>query len=205
MLGKQVMVRIRVARPGDAEAIASVQVETWRAAYAGVLPDEVLVKMSRQRHAAVWSRTIARHGSGEIVLVAEDAGAGIVGFGSCGRARGENLPYEGEVYTLYVLHDHQGEGIGKGLLGALFRRLLKGGIESALVWVLAENPARFFYETMGGQRIAERREKLWGVVLPEAAYGWADLGRALAPAAAAGIRRPGPAQARRRPQGPSHA
>ncbi len=33
-------------------------------------------------------------------MVAEDASAGVVGFGSCGPARGTSLPYRGEVYTL---------------------------------------------------------------------------------------------------------
>jgi hypothetical protein len=41
--------------------------------------------------------------------------------------------------------------------------------------VLADNPARFFYEAMGGRRIRERDERLWGVDLHEAAYGWRDL------------------------------
>ncbi len=110
-------------------------------------------------------------------MVAERAGAEIIGFGSCGPARGTGLPFAGEVYTLYVLHDHQGEGIGKRLLGALFQRLLDQGMGSALIWVLARNPARFFYEATGGKRVAEREQKLWGATLAEAAYGWSNLER----------------------------
>jgi len=33
------MLRIRAATPDDAAAIARVQVETWRAAYVGIVPD----------------------------------------------------------------------------------------------------------------------------------------------------------------------
>jgi hypothetical protein len=53
--------------------------------------------------------------------------------------------------------------------------MIGGGSSSAVIWVLAGNPARFFYERMGGRRVAEREEALWNVVLPEAAYGWDDL------------------------------
>jgi hypothetical protein len=46
--------------------------------------------------------------------------------------------------------------------------------------VLAQNPSRFFYEAMGGRRVGERMESLWGLELPEIAYGWPDLADALA-------------------------
>jgi hypothetical protein len=37
---------VRAGLPEDAEKIAAVFVETWRATYPGMLPDRVLVKMS---------------------------------------------------------------------------------------------------------------------------------------------------------------
>ena len=101
----------------------------------------------------------------------------VVGFANAGRARPTNLPYDWEVYTLYVLPDHQGVGHGQRLLGALFSALRYAGCRSALVWVLAGNPARFFYEAMGGILIATRYEPFHGVVLDECAYGWPDLRR----------------------------
>ena len=93
------------------------------------------------------------------------------------RSRPTNLSYDGEVYTLYVLPDHQGAGNGRRLLGALFSALSAAGCRSALVWVLAKNPARFFYEAMGGTFIAIREEPFHDVVLSECAYGWSDLAR----------------------------
>lgn len=174
------MATVRAATPGDAGAIARIYVETWRATYAGVLPDKVLVEMSERRQAAIWLHAIRHAGPRQTVLVADQGRAPVLGFGSCGRARSPGLRYEGEVFTLYVHQDHQGKGIGKLLLGALFQRLLESTARSALIWVLAPNPARFFYEAMGGRRVAEREEKLWGTTLAEAAYGWPDLERALA-------------------------
>lgn len=168
---------IRPARPADAEAIGRVYVETWRSTYAGILPDRVLVGLSGGRQALIWSRAIARRGRAEFVAVAEDPVEGVIAFASSGPAA-EGPRGWGEVFTLYVLPDHQGQGVGRALLAALFGDFVAHGIGSALIWVLAANPFRFFYEAMGGRRVAEREESLWGTRVKEVAYGWFDLVRA---------------------------
>ena len=170
---------IRTATGADAAAIARVHVETWRDAYAGLIPNQVLLKMSHRDHVAMWSAELARGRGTNMVIVAHEARAGVVGFGSCGRARGSDLPYAGEVYTLYVHPDFQEMAIGRRLLDALFHGLLEHGFRSALVWVLAGNQARFFYQAMGGTHVAVRTERLWGTALKEMAYGWADISQAV--------------------------
>ena len=87
----------------------------------------------------------------------------------------------GEVYTLYVDPDWQGRDIGRSLLASLFGALAAEGRNRAIIWVLAANPSRFFYEAVGGVRTVERIEKLWGTELPEIGYCWDDLSAALAP------------------------
>ncbi len=176
-----VEVGLRAARPADAAAIARVHVETWRAAYAGIVPDASLGAMTESKQALQWNNTIRRAVAPEAVLVAESSdlpGGRIVGFGSCGRAR--KRPGTGEVFTLYVAPDWQGRGIGRRLLHGLLAKLKTGGLNEALVWVLSDNPARFFYEAMGGRRVAERQERFAGVRLEEAAYAWGDLAAWLA-------------------------
>ncbi len=168
---------LRPAARGDAAAIGRVYVETWRTTYAGVLPDKVLIGMSAERQAQSWSRQIVAR---ELVRVAAASSAGVVGFGSAGPVRGGDAG-QGEIYTLYVLPDFQGVGIGRRLLAELFEGLRAGGYSSALLWVLAANPSRFFYEAVGGQRSAERVERLWGTDLPEIGYVWPDLDAAVAP------------------------
>lgn len=172
---------IRLANPGDGAAIARIQVETWREAYAGIVPDDYLVGMEETVQAAGWRKLLLRRASAERTLVAEvpvEAAVGehsLIGFGSCGPQRSSTLLYSGEVYTLYVLPDWQGEGIGRQLLYAMFRRLYERGVPDCVVWVLADNPARFFYERMGGQNVAERSESFAGERLAQRAYAWPDL------------------------------
>jgi len=169
---------VRPAVPGDAAEIAQVHVETWRAAYAGVVPDSYLIAMTETEQRRYWRRQIAARGWAGSVLVAEapDGGEGnLVGFGSCGVLRGGNLPYKAEIYTLYVADDWQGRGIGRGLLAGLFQALLGAGLSSAFLWVLSRNPSRFFYEAMGGEMVGERKERFAGTWLDEMAYAWPDL------------------------------
>ena len=95
------------------------------------------------------------------MLVAEDAADGILGFGTGGPARTFSPPYQGEIYMLYVLPGFQDLGIGRALMQGLFERLLRRRFRSGLLWVLADNPARFFYQTVGGKLIGRREEPIW--------------------------------------------
>ncbi len=168
--------RIRRAVPGDARGIASAHVETWRSAYAGILPDQVIVQMSVDDKAAAWRQLIQRQDAVDAVIVAEIDDGTIVGFASCGPAGPEAMPdYDGEIHTLYVLPDWQEQGIGRALLCGCLRVLGAAEIAAAYLWVLADNPSRFFYQAMGGKRIGERDERLWGTTVHEVAYGWPDL------------------------------
>jgi hypothetical protein len=43
------------------------------------------------------------------------------------------------------------------------------------LWVLKANRARMFYDAMGGQEIAEKRERLGLHSFVEVAYAWHDV------------------------------
>ena len=175
------MMRIRRGTKADAAAIGRVHVETWQAAYAGLLPDSLLAAMSDVRQSAWWSRLLADPGEARGVFVADDEEMGVVGFGSCGPVRDppEGLDGReirvGEVYTLYVEPDFQNMGLGRRLLDALFRQLRADGCDTAVLWMLASNPSRFFYEGLGGERVGDRVDSMAGVDVEEMAFAWRDL------------------------------
>lgn len=171
-------IEVRAARPTDAAGIARVYVDSWRSTYPGMVPKRSLLALDEVRQRRAWRRLLLRRAPVDSILVAtlgQGEESRIVGFGSCGRARRPSLGLGGEIYTLYVEEDWQGVGIGRGLLTGLFRRLVRGRLDSALIWVLSGNPSRFFYEAMGGKRVAERDEPFAGTVLHEVGYGWSDL------------------------------
>jgi ribosomal protein S18 acetylase RimI-like enzyme len=167
-------VTLRRARRGDAPAIAEIHVDTWRDTYAGVVPDRYLIAMTHAGQLAFWQRRIGGNPTGQHLLVAECDGL-VTGFVDCGPSRFAKLGFGGEIYALYVAGDWQGRGIGRSLVAGAFERLVADRWRDALVWVLSANPARFFYEALGGRLVGERQEPFAGTLLDETAYGWSDL------------------------------
>jgi hypothetical protein len=48
-------------------------------------------------------------------------------------------------------------------------------MRSACVWVLRDNPARWFYHHLGGRTVAEGSIRYAGAQLSQVAYAWPDL------------------------------
>lgn len=165
---------IRVARPEDAADVARIYIESWHDTYPAVLSTAMLCSMTQKGQSARWLLTI-RHQRREAVLVAESAQFGLVGMASLGPSRDRAFGYDGEVYTLYVDPAHFGRGTGRALLRGAFEMLRKRGHASCVIWAHAANNARYFYETMGGRVVAERRARLMGDMVPEIAFGWKTL------------------------------
>ena len=165
-------IMIRPARPADARAIARLDVETWRTTYAGMLSTSYLLGLSERRRELGWRGVILREPR-DVRVAVEPEGA-IIGFGSCGPNRGDRF-FSGEVFTLYVAPDWQNQGIGRRLMVALFRRLVASGRRSAIVWVLRDNPSRFFYERLGAHHVSRKALPVGGAAIDAVAYGWRDL------------------------------
>lgn len=89
--------------------------------------------------------------------------------------RNSDPVFESELYTIYLLESHQHMGLGRLLTSKIPQRLLEEGIHSMLVWVLAANPSRLFYEALGATQVSERDITIGNASLPEVAYGWTNL------------------------------
>jgi hypothetical protein len=157
-------------------------VAAWREAYPGLLPSATLLAMSDVRAASQFEAAIAR--GRDKVLVAEVRPHGVVGLATAGRASDRGLKVgtdraQGEIFTLYVEPLATDCGIGGRLLTAVLRSLAERGHRNVVVWVLKGNPARFFYEHMGANLVATKRERRFGILIDLEAYAWPDLARAI--------------------------
>ncbi len=177
------MIRIRRALPLDAPGMGLVHVSSWRSTYAGVLPDAHLLGLSALREAASYERGISAREPGHAAFVAVvdavDApplarvppGGLVVGFCTGGRARRPQLA-EGEIETLYVHDDWRDHGIGSRLLRAQAAFLRGMHCDSAMAWVLADNPARWFYERLGARIAAQESIMVAGRAVVQQAMVW---------------------------------
>ena len=164
---------IRSATLTDASGIARVHVASWRSTYRGLLPDDFLLSLSDIGYAERWKRVIAEGTSK--VYVAEDRGE-VVGFSSGGRERAGEAGYEGELYAIYVLDSAQRRGFGRELVRATVAGLRELGLGDMIIWVLRDNqPARAFYERLGGVYVRAQPITIGLTTLEEVSYGWRRL------------------------------
>ncbi|MBW8270548.1 GNAT family N-acetyltransferase [Caldovatus aquaticus] len=189
--GPAVTICIRRARPGDAAAIGAVHAETWRSTYAGVLPDAYLAALCPHRLGYGYERAILDRRDGHAVFVAVAAAAGggegtsaVVGFASGGRSRRSALA-EGEIETLYLLDDFRERGVGRRLMRAMAAHLHAIGCRSAMLWVLRDNPTRWFYERLGGRLAAREVIRFAGCEVEQQAMVWDPIEVLLAATASA--------------------
>jgi GNAT superfamily N-acetyltransferase len=166
---------VREATHSDVSAMARVHVDTWRTTYQGIVPDEFLANLSYEKRENGWHQVLDNAPNDRnFTYVAEDESGQIVGFANGGVERADDPVYQGELSAIYVLKSNQQKGIGRELVRAVAQKLGQMEIHSMLVWVLADNPACRFYETIGGQKVHEKEIGRGGVKLIEIAYGWTD-------------------------------
>ena len=93
---------------------------------------------------------------------------------------GNNVPIvlNQQLYTLYVDPSFVGRGTGRALLAGAFDAFKERKLRSCLIWAHARNNACFFYEAMGGMRVATRTTRLLGELTPEIGFGWKRLATA---------------------------
>lgn len=163
------LIEIRKARPGDANAIATVHDAAWRSAYRGLIPGVELEKMVERRGPRWWDAAIRRGSRLSVLLVGET----IAGYVNYGGNRTKSLPYGAEIYEIYLDPEHQGLGFGQRLFSAARRDLAMARIEGLVVWALAENDGAIgFYKAMGGQPVASSTEQFGTKILDKIAFAW---------------------------------
>lgn len=141
-------VKVREARLEDAAAIARVQVESWHAAYRGLISEPRLAKVTVPSRTAAWQRNLSTRSRAAHVTTVFDGEAGITGFASVGKSR--DLAGWGEIWAIYVAPAHWGCGVGSALFADAIAELTARGLTSVMLWVLEGNTrALQFYQGNG--------------------------------------------------------
>jgi ribosomal protein S18 acetylase RimI-like enzyme len=156
--GHCMLVGIREATVEDAQAIATIHVSSWQAAYRGILPEAYLANLVVTQRSEAWRKLIIA--GAPRVLVAHavpqadantDTQETILGWVAFGDSRdGDKGPRWAEVETLYIAPVFWRNGIGKGLIDAARHALQGAGYTHLALWVLLDNRrARAFYKRSG--------------------------------------------------------
>jgi GNAT superfamily N-acetyltransferase len=170
--------QIRSAVTEDAPALARVMIEANVQAFRGLVPDRCLEWITPQESAANWKKTLAPGAlrEEECLLVAEEAGTGVVGFALAKLMEDARYPrYRAELRIIAVDPSWQRRGIGLQLVRAIADHLTRFEINSLLVRVLKVNPNCGFYEHLGAKLIGEQEHDWNGMMLSMNVYAWRDV------------------------------
>lgn len=138
--------RVRPATPDDARAIAVVHHTAWVETYSGLLPAVHWETDTVEHRTERWRARLTEPGAAPPSVAVVDGR--VVGFGKASATRvKEGIPAvrPDELWSLYVLRECHGTGVGALLLDAVLPPT-----RPAELWVAEGNPrARRFYEKHG--------------------------------------------------------
>jgi len=129
---------VRAARGGDAEAIARVQLVTWRLAYRTLLPPALLHDWDEPAAADAWrTAVLAPPTPAHQVLVALDGGvvAGYAAFGPAEEAEASLGGSTDELTALLVEPRWGRRGHGSRLLAAVVDLAAAAGVVGLQMWL----------------------------------------------------------------------
>lgn len=141
--------KVRQATPEDAEPIAAVHVASWRAAYRGLVPDDLLDSLDVAERSRTWSSILATEEWPCYVAIVESAVIGFIHVCPC-RDSDKDPSCTGEISAIYCAPNHWRQGHGSVLLRQGMDALAGRGVSEVTLWVLERNvAARRFYEVHG--------------------------------------------------------
>ena len=161
-------------KPSDATGVATIQVDCWRKAYAGIVPDKYLESLNVNSKAKSWESGLSINPDVvRIVALEKNVPFGFIA-GLENRSSAFYPDISSEAWSIYVHPDHWKKGIGKMLFLAFIEEMKKLKHTSMIVWALEENlPARTFYESMGGVLLNQKQTQTYGgKSLAEVAYSF---------------------------------
>jgi len=144
-------VSVRPARPEDAEQIARIQIETWRQAYAAIIPAVVLEALSVEGAREVWADAITSAPSSRHHLLVALEQQWTVGFTALGPADPEEAtPEDGvpiepattvAIAPLLVEPRWGRRGHGSRLIAAAVDHARADGATRAIIWIPEQDEA----------------------------------------------------------------
>jgi GNAT superfamily N-acetyltransferase len=168
-----VEIHIRRAIKDDISAIAKVHVDSWKTTYKGIFSNGILDNITYDQREKLWESIFQKEDGHQFRFVAETLNGKIIGFIDGGVERTGTYNCDGELYAIYILQEYQGMKIGQRLFQALLFDCKKDNMQSLLVWVVANNPSKKFYEKYNPEKIDTKLLERLNV--EEIAYAWRDM------------------------------
>ena len=133
---------VRAATAGDGPAGGALPARAWRAAYARLLPADVLQALHPGALSEAWRPAVTAPPSPTHRVLVACAGPTVVGFAAA--------QPDGEVVALLVDPVQQRRGHGSRLLNAVVDLLREDGVDRVAAWAPVDDSPRIAFLTSAG-------------------------------------------------------
>ena len=147
---------IRKAIPGDEQVLAYIQTESWKAAFAGILSPEELVRCTDLQNAEQMYRNILLSEFCDIAIEFVDGNPHCIAAWSKNRCDlGDTVA---ELICIHSLQNNWAKGYGSAMMEYVLAQLQQTQYESVILWVFENNTrARKFYEKHGFELTEQKK------------------------------------------------
>lgn len=142
------MDKIRYADKNDARLLGEIHSASWKVAYKGIVPDEVLSNITVDKRESYFEKALTEGWEEDAIFFKGNQAVGLICIGKCRDS--DKTDYYGEIWGIYLLPAYWGQGIGAKLMEWGITELKMRNYKRVTLWVLEDNiNARYFYEKKG--------------------------------------------------------
>ena len=153
---------IRKVQPGDEANLAYIQTESWKAAFADILNQEVLIRCTNIDKATNMYKSLLDDNVGNGYIQFVDGDPHCIAWWDA--ARDERFSGKAELICIHSLHDKWHRGYGSEMMKQVLNDIKSAGYSEVVLWVFKENKrAIAFYESFGFKETEYEKESLGAV------------------------------------------
>lgn len=139
---------IRKVKQGDADTLAYIQTESWKAAFKGIIDDEMLDKCTNIDKARLMYQRLLDDNKGNGYILTVDNKSHCIAYWD--KARDSELAGKAELICIHSLPNNWHKGFGSKMMDMVLSDIKSSGYSEVVLWVFRDNlRARAFYEAKG--------------------------------------------------------
>ena len=139
---------IRKVKQGDADTLAYIQTESWKAAFKIIIDAEMLEKCTNIDKARLMYQRLLDDNKGNGYILTVDDKPHCIAYWD--KARDSDLIGKAELICIHSLPNNWHKGFGSKMMDVVIEDIKKSGYSEVALWVFRDNlRARAFYEAKG--------------------------------------------------------
>lgn len=157
LMRENINIMIRKVKQGDEKALAYIQTESWKAAFVGIVPADLLEKSTEFTRTENMYAKLLNEGKGNGYILEIDGQAHCIAYWDASREK--DMPGYAELICIHSLQDRWHLGYGSQMMEQVLGDIKNAGFEKVMLWVFEENiRAISFYKKHGFAANGKRQE-----------------------------------------------